>query len=193
MKLWLLIVSTFLLVFREVQSQIVASSFSLQVLKSCKMINNCIAGANNVLTVAVTTGQFGASACSPQQSFNQCPGAPLFDIGSFLNFSVILQDPKINAPANYTITVPMKCKDGILSGFLNTKVSGYYRVRAIAFYNGNNPPQPGSIENLDCNNQPREDDPMMVYIMPGSSAGYLAEFFYIFSSSCLLCMLQLPW
>lgn len=183
-------VSTFLLAFREVQSQIVASSFSLQVIKSCKM-GQCIAGSNIIVTVAVTTGQFGSSACAPQTRFSACPGAPLFDIGSFLNYSLILQDAKLNAPINYSISVPMKCDQGVLSGTLNTKISGYYRVQAIAFYNGNNPPQPGSIENLDCNNQPREDDPMMVFIMPGSSA--LVLIVHFFPSSSSLCMLQPPW
>jgi hypothetical protein len=166
MKLLLLIVSTCLLAARDVLSQSAASSFSLQVLKSCKS-GQCVAGLNNVVTVAVTTGQIGTSPCAPQTPFGLCPGAPLFNIGSFLNYSLILVDAKTNAPINYTIAVPMSCNNGIISGILNTRISGYYRVQAIAFYNGNDPPQPGSIENLDCNNQPREDDPMMVYIMPG--------------------------
>ena len=166
MKPWLLIAYIFVLVFREVKTQLAASSFALQVLKSCKT-GQCLAGSNNYVTVAVTTGQFGSSPCAPQTPLNVCPGQPLFEIGNFLNFSVILLDSKMNAPINYTVTVPMKCANGVLSGILNTQISGYYRVQAIGFYNGNNPPQPGSIENLDCNNQPREDDPMIIRIMAG--------------------------
>jgi hypothetical protein len=166
---WPLIAFSLLIASCQVMSNIVASSFTLQVLKSCRT-GQCIAGSNNLVTVSVTTGQFGSTPCAPQQPFGLCPGSPLFEIGSYLNYSLTLLDLKSNAPINYTFSVPMKCKDGVISGILNTPISGYYRVTAIAFYNGLNPPQPGSIENLDCTNQPKEDDPMIVRIMPGSYA-----------------------
>ena len=150
----------------QVYGQIVASSFSLQVLKSCKT-GECIAGSNSVVKVSVTTGQLGSTPCDIQTPFGLCPGEPLFQIGSYINFSLILIDVKSNAPRNYAFDVPMTCKDGVITGKFLTLVSGYYRVQAIAFYNGNNPPRPGSIENLDCKNQIKDDDRMIVQIMPG--------------------------
>jgi hypothetical protein len=167
MQRWLLVAFSSLLATCHVMSNVVAPSFTLQVLKSCRT-GQCIAGSNNEVTVGVTTGQFGGTPCAPQASFGRCPGEGLFEIGSFLNYSLTLLDLKSNAPINYTIEVPMKCNRGVLSGTLNTQISGYYRVTAIAFYNGLNPPQPGTIENFDCTNQPKEDDPMIVRIMPGS-------------------------
>lgn len=166
MKIWPLIVSFFLIASHQVDSQSSASSFSLDVLKSCRT-GECIAGSDGIVSVGVSTGQFGSSPCAPKVSLGVCPGEPLFRIGSFLNYSLILLDAKNNAPKNYSISVPMTCKDGVLKGVINTRISGYYRIQAIAFYNGNNPPNPGSIENLDCNNQPKNDDPMIVQIMPG--------------------------
>ena len=164
---WLFIAFTFLHALCEVWGQSVASSFSLEVLKSCRSADRCTAGSPSTVHVGVTTGQFGDSPCAPQVALGVCPGQGLFDIGSFINYTLTLLDVKSNAPINYTITVPMKCNGGKISGTFNTQISGYYRVKAVAFYNGLNPPQPGPIENLDCTNQPRENDPMIVLIIPG--------------------------
>jgi hypothetical protein len=179
MHIWLLIVTIFAVASLEVYCQSFSSSFSLDVLKSCRT-GECIAGSNGIVSVGVSTGEFGSSPCAPKVSFGVCPGEPLFKIGSFLTYKLILLDAKNNAPRNYAITVPMTCTNGILRGVVNTRISGYYRIQAIAFYNGNNPPNPGSIENLDCTNQNRNDDPMIVQIMPGVYA-FAGNYFQYFS------------
>ena len=166
LKLWLLIASAAFFVSRPVHGQS-GLSYSVQVLKSCKS-GQCIAGSNGVVSLSVTTGELGSTPCAVQTKLPLCPGQPLFQIGSYMTYTLILLDSKANAPPNYKFTVPLTCKDGDISGTVNTKISGFYKVEVVAFYNGQNPARPGLLENVGCLNQPKELDAMIVQIMPGS-------------------------
>ena len=169
MKLWFIIASAAFLVSQEVQAQ--GLSFSVQVLKSCRR-GHCVAGSNGVVNLAVTTGQLGNTPCAAQPALGLCPNAPSFDIASKIRYTLILLDAKANAPPNYNFTVPLTCNNGVISGTLNTRISGFYKVQAIAFYNKVNPAEPGLLETVGCINQPTEEDPMIVQIMPGAQLSF---------------------
>ena len=178
MKLWFIIASAAFLVSQEVHGL----SFSVQVLKSCRR-GQCVAGSNGVVNLAVTTGQLGNTPCAAQPALGLCPNAPSFDIASKIRYTLILLGAKANAPPNYNFTVPLTCNNGTISGTLNTRISGFYKVQAIAFYNKENPAEPGLLETVGCINQPTEEDPMIVQIMPGAQLSF-GSFFKMLISLC---------